>query len=124
MAPRKSAPANIETRIIRVFEEQSMEFDKGGGSELRVIAWIVNGSEKAPQLERREWWRGEDGSKRSGKAKGLSASDFTFILENRKEIGQHLGIPARIVDTAVQQSEQEPESVAAGAEGTDGGEGW
>ena len=101
--------AKIETRVFQVFDEQSITFDKGGGSELRVIAWVVNGSEKPPQLERREWWMGEDGERRPGKAKGLSRTDFEFILKHRTEIGQHMGVPAKIIEESI---ESKPEGDA------------
>jgi hypothetical protein len=98
---RRGQPADIQTKVIKVFDEQSSTYDRGGGSELRVIAWIVNGSEKQPQLERREWWMTEDGTKRAGKAKGLTSSDFQFILQHAREIGEALGLPAKIVQQAL-----------------------
>ena len=115
--------ATIETNVIKVFEEQSTSYDRGGGSELRIIAWIVNGSEKSPQLERREWWMSEDGTRRPGKAKGFSVNDFEFILKNREAIGQFMGMPARFVKEAIDTipvTEGVPTAEATSSSGRDG----
>ena len=89
---RGGGNADIQTKVIKVLSRQ--DYDKGGASELRIISWIVNGSTKPPTLERREKWATEGGEERAGKAKGLSASDVWYILENMHEIGKLMEIPA------------------------------
>jgi len=71
------------------------EYKRGGISELRIIAWIIDGKEGQPYLERREKWTTEDGHEKLGKSKGLSAGDFWILLERREEIGVHMKIPAK-----------------------------
>lgn len=120
----RGKPADIQARVIKVFDEQGIEYDRGGGSDLRIIAWIVNGSEKSPQLERRDWWRGEDGEKKTGKAKGLSVGDFQFILENAQEIGEYMGVSKKIVEQALSQSanyDKMPAGVTPSKEQSSGG---
>jgi len=116
MSPRRGQPADIQTKVIKVFDDQSVEFDRGGGSELRVIAWIVNGSEKAPQLERREWWMTEDGTRRPGKAKGLTVQDFAFVVKNAREIAQAMGMPAKLIEEALVGNTGNTEEKTAQAE--------
>jgi hypothetical protein len=59
------------------------------------VAWVIDGKQGQPLLERREKWVTEDGSEKLGKSKGMTASDYWILLENRDEIGRIMGIPAR-----------------------------
>lgn len=74
---------NFEARVYEVYIHNEY---KTGGSELRLMAWIVDGSEKPIRVERRDYFLDAEGNKKSGKAKGLTYEDITYILEHGTEI--------------------------------------
>lgn len=59
--------------------------------ELKVMSWIIDGKKHKPQLTKQQMSLGEDGSKRGGKAKGLTLSDLDKILEKLPEVYKALG---------------------------------
>lgn len=74
----------IKERVHKVFLHQ--EF-KSGGSELRVVSWIVNGQDMGARIERREYYvKGEDLTRINGRAKGFSIEDLIFMRDNMDEI--------------------------------------
>jgi len=112
MARTRKEETDIKVNVVKVLSRQ--EYEKGGASELRIIEWIVNGNKKAPTLERREKWIGHDGEERAGKAKGLSASDVWIILENMREIGKLMEIPAAKIAGILQEADGSSEPAMAG----------
>lgn len=67
--------------------------DKGGGYELRVGCWVVNGKEGQPILERREWWENNQGQRMAGKQKGLDKGDLYRIFGMAGELSKLMGFP-------------------------------
>jgi len=84
---------DIKENVLKLLKRD--EYKRGGISELRIVAWVIDGKQGQPLLERREKWVTEDGNEKLGKSKGLPASDVWIILENAPEIGKIMGIPAR-----------------------------
>lgn len=70
------------------------ENEKGGGYELKITAWIVDGREKPPTIVHQPFWITEDGSSRNGKTQGLTVQDLYVILENISEVAQIMKLPA------------------------------
>ena len=56
-------------------------------SQMRVVKWIIDGEEKDPQFEKRQFFVAADGSKKIGKVLGLKKNDMEFIIENWDQIG-------------------------------------
>lgn len=100
---KRDENATIEAKVYKVY--LSNEF-KTGGSELRLIAWIVNGKEMPARLERRDFFVKADGERRSGKAKGFSVDDIRFVLDNQKEILETMQLISQSLysQTTVQQA--------------------
>ena len=58
---------------------------KTGGSELRIESWTVTppGIEHPPRLCRRDYFlTGEKGERKTGKSKGLTIDDVSFVESN------------------------------------------
>lgn len=71
----------------------AQESDRGGGYELRVGCWVVNGREGQPVLERRDWWANNQGQKMQGKQKGLNRSDLYRIFSMAGELCRLMEFP-------------------------------
>lgn len=71
----------------------AFNYEKGGGYELRVGRWVVNGREGEPVLERREWWENNQGTRMQGKQRGLNKGDLYRILTMAPELAQIMGFP-------------------------------
>ncbi len=69
----------IKETVVKVLSEN--EFDPKNKNILRIVRWN-NGR---PQLEKRKFYKVEDGWK-PGKASGMNAEDFAVIKENLAEI--------------------------------------
>lgn len=80
---------------------------KTGGSDLRMISWVVNGKEMDAKLERRDYFMDSEGQRKNGKAKGYSAKDFEFIVANAPKIREGFAKAAREKST-----EQMPPTIA------------
>lgn len=84
----------------KTFEEKTLHViseslnDKGGGTVLKVLSWVVDGKVMKPVIEKREFWMTEEGTRRVGKAKGLTGLDVLAILRGLSTIAPHLQIPA------------------------------
>lgn len=97
---KKDLDAKIEPKVYKVYKEDQY---KAGTSELRLISWVVNGKPMPPRLERRDFFYGTDGSKKTAKCKGLTYEDITFIVDNAREI-QNLMVG--IKDDTVKEEKQ------------------
>jgi len=58
---------------------------KTGGSELRIVQWVVKDKAKPPRLERRDFFFNEHG-RMNGKAKGLTMDDLKIIFAEKDKI--------------------------------------
>ena len=55
---------------------QGKEDEKGNSWKLRLAQWVVDGEAKSIKLEKRRFWRNEQGELRTGKADGLRLQDL------------------------------------------------
>jgi hypothetical protein len=76
----KESAKVFEEKVLKVIAESTN--DRGGGTVLRVMSWVVDGKVGKPQIDKRDWWQTEDGDRRIGKAKGLTGFDLLTILKN------------------------------------------
>jgi hypothetical protein len=90
----------FEEKTHHIIAETSNE--KGGGTILKVMSWVVDGKEMKPCIEKRDYWNTEQGERRVGKAKGLTGFDFLTLLRKRYVIAQHLQIAKTDIDLAVE----------------------
>jgi hypothetical protein len=103
---------DIKEKILWVI--QSTENQKGGGgTDLRVIQWIIDGKPSKPALEKRDWYQDEQGDRKLGKAKGMTAGDFYLIIKNLRAIAKLLEVKQNHLDEALQLMDfQEPPASA------------
>lgn len=71
----------------------SLNYEKGGGFDLRVGCWQVDGRKGEPVLEKRDWWESKDGQKMAGKPKGLTKNDLFRIFDAASELSKLMGFP-------------------------------
>lgn len=91
----------------RIYEVYRHDEYKTGGSELRLMAWVVDDVEKPARVERRDYFLDSDGNRKNGKAKGLTYEDITFIIQHGKEIqDKMLGIKAGSKNTVDKETHQ------------------
>lgn len=94
MAYQKQQGAkDIRHKPIKVLQSSEAE-DGKTKSELMVEAWIIDGKETTPKIVRRDFFNTKEGNWKSGKAKGLTQSDYFILLERAFEIGPLMGVPA------------------------------
>jgi hypothetical protein len=111
--PREQAKS-FEEKVWLIIAEATNE--KGGGTVMRVMSWIVDGKQGKPQIDKRDYWMTEDGDRRIGKAKGLTAFDLLTILKNISKIAAAMGMAAADVGLALSEGQgQKPAPVAAGS---------
>lgn len=84
----KGEAKSIECEIVKVIHEKT--YERGGGYQIRVVRWIIDGKRHKPSFEKRETWVDDSGQTRSGKAKGFSAKDLGLVFKNMAEICQHM----------------------------------
>lgn len=78
------ADKSFEAKIHKVYVHDQY---KSGGSEIRLVTWVVNGKANPVKLERRDYFhKGEEGFKISGKVKGFSQKDMKFLEAHMPEI--------------------------------------
>lgn len=82
---------DIQWKNIKTLYE--FKYEKGGGYEIRVGCWVVNGKEGQPVLERREWWENNQGTKMQGKQKGLNKSDLYRVFGMAAELSRMMDFP-------------------------------
>lgn len=124
MGYKRGEPSDITEHVHKVLARQ--EYDRGGASELRLESWIRKGKDGPVSIARRDKWKTEDGEERSGKAKGINASDLFLILENIREIGRIMGVPAAKITGMIQEATapaaSQPPATADGMSGS--GDPW
>lgn len=113
---------DIQEKVLWVI--QSSENQKGGGTDLRVIQWVIDGKPGRPMLEKRDWYNTAEGDRKAGKAKGMGAGDLYLIIKNIKQIARLLEVKPAHLDEAWQlammqddkpatASAQKPESASS-----------
>lgn len=79
--------ANIERRLVK---ELLRTESKRGYVQIAMVDWV--GEKTYRQLEKREFFNGDDGSIKTGKAKGFNKADFALILGRAREIATLFGL--------------------------------
>lgn len=106
---------SIERRVVR---ELIRKENKRGWTEITVVDWVIGGDRPGTyrQLEKREFYRQEDGSQKTGKAKGFTKDEFALLLGRAREIMTLLGggaadapTPAQNVNAAATAQAAEPQ---------------
>lgn len=93
---------SIECKVLEVLHEQT--YERGGGYQLRLVSWVVDGKEYKPSFEKREVWVDDSGHSKSGKAKGFSEFDVRQFIKHLPRICQIMGIPPAILAEELQAS--------------------
>lgn len=105
---------SIEAKIHKVYLNDQY---KSGGSEVRLVSWIVNGKANQVRLERRDYFlKGEEGFKISGKAKGFNLKDVQFILAHPEILDEMMAINKQQFEKKPSQEASVSEDVYAGSE--------
>lgn len=100
----------FQERIYKVYSEQEY---KSGGSQLRLMAWIVDGKEMPARLERRDYYLDGEGNKKNGKVKGLTYEDISLILQHGAEI-QNLMVGIKEQHKEAEEKLQSEDTIPAG----------
>lgn len=89
--------ADIQARVYKMIS-QSFNEQSNRGRDLKVMAWIVNGSEKGKIIACQDSYKDKSGHMMGGKMKGIDAASFWLILEQLPDITAEMDIPhAKIV---------------------------
>src|SRR6267142_2023961 len=92
---------DIQEKILWVIDSRVNE-RQGGGTDLRVVQWIIDGKPTKPGLEKREWFNDQDGNRKIGKAKALTSFDLAKVITNIKKVARFLEMKADHLDEALQ----------------------
>src|SRR6267154_5080875 len=74
----------------------------GGGTDLRVMQWVVDGKDMKPCLEKRDFFLGAQGDRQAGKCKGFTVGDLYEILRNLRKIAGLMEMKPEQLDQALQ----------------------
>ena len=92
---------DIKERVLWVI--QSNENQRGGGgTDLRIVEWVIDGKPTKPALEKREWYNSDQDGRKLGKAKGMTSGDLYTIIKNIKAIAKMLGVKPEHLDEVLQ----------------------
>lgn len=106
---------DIKEKVLWVIDSKTNE-RSGGGTDLRVVQWIVDGKPTKPGLEKREWFEDRDsGERKVGKAKAMTSFDLAKVITNIKKIAKLLQMPADHLDEALQLAMYQDEKPGAPA---------
>lgn len=64
---------------------KSAQSERGSHYRIRIVDWETSGNTYR-QLEKREFFRNEDGSEKMGKAKGFNKADWKIVIGKAQEI--------------------------------------
>lgn len=92
---------DIKEKVLWVIDSKLNE-RQGGGTDLRVVQWIIDGKPTKPGLEKREWFLDQDDNRKIGKAKAMTSFDLAKIITNIKKIARLLEMKAEHLDEALQ----------------------
>jgi len=76
---------NIEEKVIRVIHDEEGE---SGGTQIRILKWVIDGKESQTYLEKRQYRIQPDKSKYFNKAKGFTKRDLNVLAENWDSIAE------------------------------------
>lgn len=94
--------ADIKEKVLWVIESRKSE-KSSGGTDLRIVQWIIDGKPQKAMLEKRDWYLDADsGDRKIGKAKGMNAFDLAKILVNVKRIARLVDLNPDRLDEALQ----------------------
>lgn len=97
--------ADIKGEELLVLSESEPD-KKGQTKRLRVVRWIVDGESKSIKLEKRQFYKKDDGEEGTGKADGFILKDLEAIKANwAKVIGIMKNPPALIAQAAPEGTE-------------------
>lgn len=99
--------AEIEGRELLVVAEKKPD-EKGRSWKLRLVLWVVDGESKSVKLERRNFFTGEDGEMKTGKADGFSLKDLEALKSHWTAIIKLMQNPPKVEGAA---NEINPEEV-------------
>jgi hypothetical protein len=105
---------DIKEKVLWVIESRANE-KSGGGTDLRVVQWLVNGKPTKPGLEKREWYNDQEGDRKLGKAKAFNSYDLAAIILNIKKIAKLVELNADKLDEALQLAMYQDENATASA---------
>lgn len=60
---------------------------KARRTELRIVHWIIDGVDKGPQLEKRDFLLNSVGQVRTSRRAGFNKSDWKIIMDSQDDIG-------------------------------------
>jgi len=92
---------DIKEKVLWIIDSKQNE-KSGGGTDLRVIQWIIDGKPNKPMLEKRDWYLDENGDRKIGKAKGMTAFDLVKVITNLPKICRLLEMKSDALDEALQ----------------------
>lgn len=67
-----------------VLQESSAD-QKGNWKKVRLVQWVVDGKAVSVKLEKRGFFKTQDGDIRMGKAEGLGLSDMKLLMVKNNE---------------------------------------
>lgn len=97
----RSEAKSIEQGFTKVYIKNEY---KTGGSEVRLISWLVDGKPTPIRLERRDYFIDQQGERRNAKAKGFTSEDLTWIYGNYTQISNDM---MEATNSFLQQKEKE-----------------
>lgn len=74
---------DIKEKILKVIHEEEGET---GGTQIRILKWVIDGKETQSYLEKRTYRIQPDKSKYFNKAKGFTKKDLNILVENWDDI--------------------------------------
>lgn len=83
----KKKPADIKEKVDIVLRENKYQKRV---TQIRVVRWVVDGIDKGPKLEKRNFMIGTDGVIRAGRCAGFNREEFNFLVENKEDIESFL----------------------------------
>lgn len=109
---------DIKEKVLWVIQSQENQ-KQGGGTDLRIIQWVIDGKPSRAMLEKRDWYLDENGDRKIGKAKGMVAGDLYLIITNLKAIAKLLEVKpehlAEAMDLAMFKDDKPTSSAAQGS---------
>lgn len=82
----KGQAKSIECEVVKIIHQET--YERGGGYNLQVVRWIIDGKRHKPSFEKRETWVDDSGNARGGKAKGFNSKDIEIVFKNMPDICQ------------------------------------
>ena len=84
------------------------EDQRGQHMEIRVVQWIIDGEAKTVKLEKRQFYKDDDGAEMTGKADGFTLKDLAAVRDNWSKIVATIKNPPPIPATAASAGADNP----------------